>query len=52
MTAENPFDPISVAFRQYKYILANVRLISCSLSTYNNIIIVLHPLSYQKKLQL
>ena len=38
--AGSTFDPFSVAFRQYKYILVNVRHISCSLSTYNKTIIV------------
>ena len=36
----NLSDPFSIAFRQYKYILVNARLISCSLSTYKEIIIV------------
>ena len=34
------FDLFSVAFRQYKYILVNAGLISCSRSTYNTIVIV------------
>ena len=38
--AGSSVDPFSVVFRQYKYILVNVRLISCSLSTYNTINIV------------
>ena len=39
------FDPFSVDFRQYKYILVNVRLIIYSLSTYNKINIVTTSIS-------
>ena len=44
MTAEiagSSFDPFSVALMQYRYILVNVRLKSCSLVTYKTIIIVI-----------
>ena len=46
--AGSTFHPYSVAFRQYKYILVEVRLISCSLSTYITIFIVISPIIFKK----